>query len=542
MTWNNTQYTWDATASFSWYLYQADVALLFALKKILALKEAWNDNEIEKCTLEVEWEEDFSLINNDTNFKELYQVKETYWTEAKYYTEPVIKLFESFKLWWDKKEFLVTTNDLWKVNNIDFFDWLYAWNNLTKTQTILKYLYENDTFLKEKIDFLEGRTRPYWAEREVPFDYKFKDTETKDTINEYVLQNVSNFIKDENFSYHCWGTFLDIQWNIKELISSIRIKYWNTDNINTEHYLRFLESYIKRFIQRRKIEWLTETISLKEVILDNVLKNWEDIFNELVKNDFYQDVFLNYFIDKFNLKLEEIKNRSIFQYIKDDLWEENYLKFIDFLKESISNNVFSSKDKFYLFIRYISPKQMISYFDSDDKISTFTELLNDISLFTSDESIKNKIILLTKLFYLKKKWLVINKDKYFWEKTDIDLDFSINNKKAILTWNQQLNDDEIEDDIVDILNSNIEYLFQKDFIWIKNSWWSILEILWWMGNIKEPSFISSDENIQIWILNDKYNIALPKDIRIFCCWCSVDNKDKMLSDECWRKSNCDFKN
>ena len=526
---NTKIYDWDATASFSWYLYQADVALLFALIKILSLKKYWNEDKLKNWSLEVEGEEDFTLSNNENNFKELFQVKETYWNEPKDYTIPVIKLYESFKLWWDKKELLVTTKDLWNIDNIDFFDWLYARNNLTKDQVKLKYLFDNNTFLTEKIIFENDK-------------YKFNNTETKDTIKEYVLQKTSEFIKEENFVYICWWSFTEVQLEIKEKISKVRLEFWKKDDINQEHYFRYLESYIKRFIQRRKVEWLEEQISLENVILNTVLKDWNEVFDELVEVGFYEDIFINYFINKFNLKIGEIKNNNIFLYIKDDLWEDEYCRFIDTFKESISYNIFLNEKKLFLFIRHVSPKKSISYFDSLDKIWTFNKLIDDISSFTSDEAIKNKLILLLKLFYLKYKWLIISKDKYFSQKSEKDLDFSIYNKKAIITWNQQLNDDERKDDMEDIINSNIEYLFQKDFIWIKNSWWRIIEILWVMENISEDNFIKDDENIQKWILNDKINIVKEKDIRIFCCWCSVDNKEKMLSEECWLENNCVFKN
>lgn len=521
-------YDWDATASFSWYLYQADVALFFALKKILALKNLWNDNEIENWTLEVEWEEDFSLFDNVNNIKELYQVKETYSTEAKYYTLPVIKLYESFKVWWNKKEFLITTNNLWQVDNISFFDWLYSRDNLTKGQTKLKYLFENDTFLKEKIIFEKDT-------------YKFKDTETKDTIKDYVLQNVSDFIKDENFSYHCWGAFSDVQWNIKELISTLRIKYLKPDNVNTEHYLRFLESIVKRFIQRRKIDWLIETISLKEIILDSVLKNWDDIFDELVKDSFYQDIFIDFFIEKFNLKVVEIKGNNVFDKIKNDS-SIDYDFLIDKFKETISFNIFSNNIKNLVFIRNISPKDSLSYLDSWIKKENLNTLLNNTSSFIDTDKIENKIILLVKLFYLKEKWLTFEINKYFSDKEGDSLEFSINNKKAILTWANGLVWSKSKDDIIKILNTNIDILYEKHFIWVIDSAWFINNFLNLKSNIDEEKFLTDNPWIQNSLLENDKNITEIKNIKIFCCWCSVSNKEKMLSDECWNKYDCEFKN
>jgi len=60
-----TNYDWDATSSFSWFLYQADIALLKALEKI---EKIWdNKKELEKWSLEVEGEEDFTLIRKDNS-------------------------------------------------------------------------------------------------------------------------------------------------------------------------------------------------------------------------------------------------------------------------------------------------------------------------------------------------------------------------------------------------------------------------------------------------------------------------------------------
>jgi len=50
---------WDATSSFSWFLYQADIAVLKSLEKVIEIEE----DKIQDWELEVEWEEDFTLKN-----------------------------------------------------------------------------------------------------------------------------------------------------------------------------------------------------------------------------------------------------------------------------------------------------------------------------------------------------------------------------------------------------------------------------------------------------------------------------------------------
>lgn len=535
--------SWDATASFSWYLYQADVALLRTLEKIVEIlgnmDESWkwsgDVDELGNWSLEVEWEEDFTLICKDGDkivWKELYQVKEYEDWDRLQYMDWVIKLFQctlsTNNLWINCKTFICSKKQI--LNS--------SWSSISIEDIIAQLISSKDKsiwFQKCKSWIQVTWFQSDQTKEQIMDFYKEKRIEINTIFGKKI--NDGDFSKSFNF----WkeAGFWDYIMIHKEIIRLFDIIRWDK-KVNWEYLLRYLESKIKRFIQNRKNNKITDLMTLND-IFEIVIKKWENIIDEIVKWDFYQDIFINKFIEKFKKQLNEIKNTGRTKNIKDDLGRD-YENFLESFQLSISENIFKNNEKLLLLIRHTSIKESVAYFNKEAWILNFNSLIDDIGNFINPDSLSNKIALLLNLFYFKEKGLSFEKNKYFWEKNEKEVGFSMNQKRAILTWSGNLLwDSTKQDDIIRILNSHLEYLYEKDFIWITDSSWLLESFLWLSDWASEKKFrkenLLLDEKIKL----QKYDIVKIRKIRIFCCWCKESNKDQLLSDECWLSSSCNYR-
>jgi len=521
VTWRKT----NATASFSWFLYQADIALWKTLKKI---QEIWdNQEELERWSLEVEGEEDFTFYRIDWKNKEResYQVKETNKTNVSGYTEAVIKLFQEQEQEqnkeWKRKSFLVTEKKVEFDKNITFLDWLYSWNWLTEDKWKLKYL---KNWINKEWTFLSGKI--FYCNKDEK--HKFNENETKESIEKFTEKETKDFF-DNNFKYIFWDNKNEVHKKINDLLEKLNPK------IHSEYHFRYLESKIKRFIQEKKKNETFPNIQFSKVceIID---KPSNVIIDEVIKSEYYQEIFINHFKDLFTNCIDEVfEDEFILKDIKGDVFVD-YLGFKDDFKKDISRNILENDKKMLLFINDTSLKEWINYLNNKDKKKeNFRQLLKNTSTFIQKTNLKNKIGLLIRLYYFKIKWLSITSDWYFWNELNNKTWFKIWDKKGILTWNQSLYWNSSKSDIKSIIEKNFYYLYEQHFIWIRDSFWNIDWFLDIKENIEKNKVGYDEEKKQ------KYDVTKIKSINIFCCDCRIEHKDKILSRECW-KNNCKYKN
>jgi len=413
--------------------------------------------------------------------------------------------------------------------------WAYSgqWKNLPTDKKKLKYFYTGiwwqPTFLKEKI-------------QEKNWEYKFKDGESQETIKFFSESTCKEFLEN-HFKYIHGDIYEEVHKKIKLLIHKIRRKNWK-QKINSEYFLKYLESKVKRYIQEQKgkEEKDREAMNLKSEILDGILKSEEDITTELMWDTYYYDVFLSVFTKKFLNVISDIKNNSdLFWYIQKELWDE-YDDFIDSFKETISKNIFSNKSSLEEFIININTYENMNYKDSDDKHKSLNDLLSQWTDFLGSDNIKNKIRLLLHLYYLKKcHEFICEKDTYFNKLTDSKIYIEKNWVKSILTWSSNLLWSDKKSNIKKMLNTNLDILYERDFIWVIDSVWSISWFLNIDQKIDEEKFFNENPEIKNSMNKLGMEITKIKNIKIYCWMCHSSHKDKMLWDECWIDSKCNYK-
>lgn len=506
---------WDATASFSWYLYQADVALLVALERI---KKIYNDSsitdkesELKKWSLEVEWEEDFTIAKKDENDdfieKHLYQVKEyevttkndwtvLSWTNVTFYLDGVVKLFQCSLNWINntldcktyicgKKRIVNTSNELLNENDII--------NSLIKSEE------KGVWYIKYKILFASTEKNK---------------TDIKDFYNKckkWINKLFETKIKKNNFfiwRQEWFWDFWDIHKEIQDLITEIKTwkskweKEYDDFYTQSDNYLRYFESKVKRMIQTNKKIKIEDRVTLN--LYENILKEILTTDMHSLKPEDYQDMFFCNFIEKFDqefIKLYELGQEEIIDNIYTDLTSDRdeYNSFLNEKRELISKNIFNYKDnidKFLIFINYTLskdvtlPKNIYEYTNSHYEFSR----------------IKNKILLLITYFYAKKNCEDL-KDNFF---ESLEKNYLINKEiyKWILTWLPNM-----KSDIQDFLNTQVFFQFEHSHIWIFNSDEIILEHSL-SSNIPEADFFNKTFTKE---QHKKYNkqINTTKAIKIF---------------------------
>lgn len=511
---------WDATAWFSWFLYQADIALLKAFEKIEEFKN--DEDELKKWSLEIEWEEDFTLFKDDwkNSLKELYQVKEyEKWTPWKY-LDWIIKLYqctlEKYNNDINCKTFICSKVEITWISN----DKIKLIKKIKESEK--KDILFQKCFCKLWIEELEDKVIDYknqeWSSKKKTIISNYylwnkkielwkefidenKNKEKKEEIiNAFNLIDLNDFETNFDFwnIYWFWN-YEKIQWEIIELIE--KIKPWI---INWNYYLKFLESKVKRKIQENKLLdiWSRNNITLLEFK--------EDLNKDLnyLSNSDYQDIFLNKFIELFNKVFDEVyKGKDWYEYniesISDDLWnEEEFEKLLDNIRKYISEKIFSwNTNKLFNFIKYSIWNESIENIDNVENFTNLNDLLDKIIGF--DKKIKYKIQMLVSYFYALENnftWI----DNYFdWieEKLSI-IDW---NNKWTITW---LLDD--KQDIKEFLKSNMFYDFEKTHLWICKVDNKLLSKHLWVIKIED-----FDDKVKEYHKKKEFNITKTKDIKIF---------------------------
>lgn len=383
----NMPYIWDAIASFSGYLYQADVALFFVLKKI---EEIWDNTvKLENFSFAIEWEEDFWIFfeNWDNMEKELFQVKEyDSWLSSKY-MDAIMKLALNSK------------NQDWKPNmhlliKVEISD---NKNPLDKDKLIEKLKKSKDE------NIIELKKKYCWLELTKE---KTNEKDHKDKVNTEFLNYIqNNEIWDKftgNFKYEAMGDFENIKAKNLGLIEKIKNNLKN-ENWNTNSLLNYLENDLKNFIQKNK--WIhpssrkniqfTEIIEILEKEEINFEANWKEIL-------------VIFFIKKFVTTFQKLNKPPYIKHwhikkIKGEL-KLNFENFLHYILGIISQKIFCDTSKTIDFMKIIVAdpefnnlediKDVLSY---SDKISNIWKRL--------DNFLK---IFLSYFYFLENNWWILD--------------------------------------------------------------------------------------------------------------------------------------
>lgn len=522
---------WDATASFSWYLYQADVALLVTLEKI---KEIWIDNidELKKWSLEVEWEEDFTLIKSEewkAVEKHLYQVKEyekttknnwdiLNWTDILKFLDWVIKLFQC-TLENNNSKIDCKTYICWKRKIVNSEN--KKQNKKKIFQALIKSEDSDIWYIKYKILF------PFSEKKK----WEIKDiySNKKGIINKYfeIKIKINNEKFKNNFSIWRKKWFWEFDLNHKKIINII---FWiksskdsSFDKNQSDNYLRYFESKIKRMIQWNKNITKRKKLNLYDDILKKILDFDRISFNA----EDYQDMFLNLFIEKFKNEFDKFYYNQA-NYFHSNISTEiyplinnidNYNLLIENIIKKISNNIFNYKLLSFNFIKTTVPKFVFSNIEDVKNYSDFTNYSD--KLYEIEPSfIRIKIALLINLNYkFKNKKIVENYNSYF--------SLTKNNQNWLILWaNQEIST------LIEILNSNITFLYEKEYLWIYWRIWTVEELFLkkvWNDYLKSTEWKKIIKNIE----KNNTNITKVKSINIFC-WKHIESTSGScyMSDEC----------
>lgn len=482
--------SWDATLSFSWYLYQADVALLVTLKKI---NEIWtsNSDKLEKWSLEVEWEEDFSLLQ-DWHYKELYQVKEYKSTNFSDYREAIEKLFENLGL----KE-----NSVWYLCTFkEITDWRSNPPELTNKKLIKKITSIDDSLINKKLKIF-NKNDILWNDKDQKVFWDYKNIET----------------------------------NINKEIKKIKPELESDDN--TVWYIReYLTIKIKKYIQEKaKLirEWYTQ-----QKIIPFVNKEKDNLgFNEWIFS-FIQEIdqskLTSKYLNNINFKKKLLKN-IIIKSLDIEISKSPEFKENNFFFDNLDFYINHSK-------RLISNE--INKFN-DDQLKKITKILNPLEDFynsflnESYSDIDSFILKFSNIINIDRlKRLLLNIGNYISEKTCKEIkSFSLD-----LFWKRLIIADEKRDDFEYygfnlVLSDFYDYFENVEYISsYKSKTWSIENI-----EKSTTAYEYFDNTQKVKFSN---NITKYKDIKICCFQCPYKWKHDKLTwkhnwIECW-DTDCDL--
>jgi hypothetical protein len=514
---SNKLYDWDAVAWFSGFLYQADIALLKTLEKIYELLD--DKNELEKWCLEIEWEEDFTLIKRD-NWqiieKHLYQVKEyEKWTPW-LYLDWIIKLFQC------------TIADF--NNNIKCKTYICSKTkiNAKNLDKLVQKLIDSkgrDIWLqkcKSKIEWISNLDIVLEKSNSDIIDFYIKN---KDWINKSFKSkfNSTDFIDNFDFWNINWFWNFDIVRN-EVIILLWKIKPWINE---WDYFFKFFESKIKRNIQENKLKIQSERVKI------NII----DIYNDIIKNDIncltnidYQDLYLNEFMKKFNEEFEKFYEYWSNSYVDNipKIMEElstEYPNFLDSLRKNISTWIFINKFKLINFIKLTYGTSIINWIDNLLSFVDLTSYSHKIS-YLNETKIKNKIILLINLYLLHNKWLLTIKTSNSFS------EIITNENEWIITW---INWD--ESDFIELFISDISIIYERKYIWVLWKSWTVTNIISkiWKDFLNSPKWIEIKEKFE----KNGSNVTNWNLISIFCGKCSLIWKEGLyMTDHC-KTINCD---
>lgn len=505
--------SWDATASFSGYLYQADIALLVTLEKIkdINLDVSIIDKmaEIAKWSLEVEGEEDFTLKHISWK-KESYQVKETKDTKPSEYTIAMVKLYEKFT-GSEHKNFLIAKNAISFTDRLELFDWIYAYNWLTSNLEKLRYLVTTN-LLWDKMSFISKD------------EISFLPSETKDSIYEYIKTKTEEFLNETNFSFNSY-------WEWENIHNSIRVSLWIIKSwiANSDNYLKFLESKIKRNIQENKWKEIWDRIWIGLLEISNDIQNTD--INSLRPED-YREMFYCFFIKTFLCELEKYHidkdNFSIgkIREICIEEWADKYTNFVSMIQDSIGI-IFSNHYKTTSLIKHTIWSKEVNNIEDISNFRDLNDFIEKLTLLSP--KIQTKITFLIYYFYAKSHPINHGLIDDFFGWSDLYLEVRQHDKKWIITWLSGIAD------LRNFLKSDIFYRYEKDYIWILGiEDKTIDEVLGTLFNNPERRWLDSLEDAG-WIhsvcdiFKNEFNITKIKKTWIFWwIYCMKSDSHKFM--------------
>lgn len=532
----------DATASFSWYLYQADVALLVTLEKI---KEIWikSISELENWSLEVEWEEDFTLIKSEdwkAVKKHLYQVKEYEDQELSKFIDATIKLFQC-TLEKDNSNIFCKTYICWKKSIWWNIDKLFLKVINTKSD---ENLFQK-AFCKIGILDLECKVWKYkflkWSKKNKSIiknwykDNDFKKNCIKNKFEAKIKENNEKFKK--NFSIwrvNWFWDYIDVETLINEKIKELKPTL-ETD-INTVSYIReYLTIKIKKYLQEKSKNqkaWMKDkkTIPfisdedenwLKKWIVSflNEVNNWNIIDRFLQNEEFILDIIKNV-LEK-SIKKSDIKYRNFKNDFNEKIDKEKFLNIIEDSKSFLSEKIqdFWKKDLERIFIVLKIVWKSFNEIFEKDKIEFLDFCYNLCNLF--DQNNLNRLIVNISIYCYK--WDFDKIDNLFWKRIIIwDGNNIISNFIIDLVWNDFIGKFEHDDFIISSYNTSPFSFYNFDEK---------------QKNNIEGDFENEEEKTEF-----ERHVVKYKDVRICCFQCPYKMKHWHLDSwDCW-KTSCDLHN
>lgn len=509
--------SWDATASFSWYLYQADVALLVALERI---KKIYNDSsitdklgELEKWSLEVEWEEDFTLIKTEERRaveKHLYQVKEYEEPTRTRYLDWVIKLFKC-TLENNNENIVCYTYICWKKQ-------IKHYSSIQNSENLINSII-NDT--KEDLGEIKYQTL-------IPTDIISTKTKRKELylskIQKYNTEFEAKIKKDDQKFKKCFSIwrdewfwdFVNLHKEIKALITFLNLKNWDMKKYpsfyknQSDNYLKYFESKIKRMIQENKKIKIEDRVPLNLYgdVLEKILK--EDKFSH-TKED-YQDMFFNLFIKKldegFIQFISDTDYYDSMDNITNGMNSDEFDQLIYETRGIISSEKLSTSNIDYLY----NVLKQITVSDDLNKIKNidwFTNLNSYSNLITNINpiSITRYIKLLINIIYIKNTWsypIIKNFDNWF-----------LNFNNTEFTWT--LFGASVEDkiDFRKLLKENLYIFYENDYVALYKKRWK-LNNLTWKFSWTDQDWINEDKTTREFQNRHSDGIINMKNTHIFC--------------------------
>lgn len=399
----------DAVPTWSGYNYQGKVAIYYALKKINELKVNGDIESIRNYKLEIEYLEDFAIIDGSGKYLSVHQVK----------AGDSFNSYDEIKAWFDKNIDNVSIIDYGNINN-DTKAFIVAQDErrVYRTKKAEKLTYADTIVICDKSEieqvkqFIHTSTSSGQNANNC-IEYKTL-TNLLPTQLPYNLQNIKNCFKDylpyensiKRFLHvsrtHQWTNYIYLYDITLDNGSTSSQQYCTVDEIDS-----FIDKEIKTYKDRTASQIKSIRLKLHELLAQHIANrhknhgnspekciSFSGIVNLLdstsinvdTEDDAYfelQNRFAKY-LDEYKMKLEE----------QDKLINQN----LHSLNTLVSN---MDKNCLKLFVRLISPNKEVK---NENITDIYTRLVQEDIIKTAYLKIINE---------LQNNQLIFNVDKCF---------------------------------------------------------------------------------------------------------------------------------
>lgn len=281
-------FMYDAVPTWSGFLYQGRIAVYLAVKKIIELKDAGKDSEIEKYKLELEKCEDIAIVYMDKIYDSIYQVKNEKEHRINSYKAPLTQLM--LEKGFCKKNrigsplaYLHVSKKLETANrelDESVSERLGNWKNaILNFYSKLKEIYdkydESEEILEELVVLMKNNSQTICINRK---EYKNKYSELERMCEElYTIcsskSNTTNSYNVKNILFD-FIKYLDEKLYVEEISDEVKIYQYE----NGENYCSgsSIFEYIVNLIEKYKGQNCTYTRAQFEYIADIMINEIEE--------------------------------------------------------------------------------------------------------------------------------------------------------------------------------------------------------------------------------------------------------------------------